>query len=70
MKPVTVADLIEHLKTKPQNLPVAYRRFSEQCLLDLDDIYIIEKCLPRSDGWVQDKRSDMETQEYLMFPGN
>lgn len=69
-KPVTVADLIAYLKKLPKDLPVAYERYSEQCLLALDEIYLAEKCLPRPDGWVQHARPDMPTQKYLILPGN
>lgn len=67
---MTVADLITFLQTQPQDLPVAYRYFSEKCLLDADDIIITEECFPRPDGWIQNKRHDMPTQPYLMLPGN
>jgi len=67
---MTVADLIAFLKTQPQDLHVAYRMCSEQCLLEVNDIRIAEECQPRPDGWIQDKRSDMPTQKYLMLPGN
>ena len=70
MEAMTVAELIAFLQTQPQDLPVAYRCFSEQVLLEPDDIRIKEGCKPRDDGWIQNKRSDMETQTYLMFPGN
>lgn len=67
---MTVSELIEFLKTQPQGLQVAYNAYSEQLLLDKRDIEITECCEPRPDGWIQDKRSDMPTQLYLMFPGN
>lgn len=67
---MTVADLIAFLKTQPQDLHVAYPKCSEQCLLEVNDIRIAEECQPRPDGWIQDKRSDMPTQKYLMLPGN
>lgn len=67
---MTVGQLIEFLQTQPQDLLVAYRLFSEQCLLKVSDIVVEEKCLPRPDGWVQNKRPDMPRQEYLIFPGN
>ena len=70
MKAMTVAELIAFLQTQPQYLPVAYRCCSEQALLESDDIRIKEACMPRNDGWVQDKRPDKETQTYLLFPGN
>ncbi len=67
---MTVKELIEFLQTQPQDLTVVYCACSEQCLLDKDEITIQEFCLPRPDGWVQDKRPDMPTQQYLVFPGN
>lgn len=67
---MTVAELIDFLRMQPQDVPVAYRFASEQCLLTGDDIEIVEKCKPRADGWIQDKRPDQPTQTYLLFPGN
>ena len=67
---MTVRELIEVLKTKPLDLKVAYKRFSEQVLLEVDDIKTEELCKPRPDGWIQDKRPDMESETYLVFPGN
>ncbi len=67
---MTVADLIAFLQTQPQDLQVAYRIHSEQCLLAAADISITEEGEPRADGWIQNKRPDMPKQNYLMFPGN
>lgn len=67
---MTVKDLIEFLKTQPQHLQVAYRMCSEQCILEIKDIEIEDLCVPREDGWIQNKRPDMPTQTYLVFPGN
>ena len=67
---MTVAELIELLKSVPQDLPVAYELFSEQCLLEPSKIRIEELCFPREDGWIQDERPDKPTREYLVFPGN
>lgn len=67
---MTVAELIAKLQTMPPHLLVAYCRYSEQCLLEADDLEIVEACLPRPDGWIQGKRPDKPTREYLMFPGN
>ena len=67
---MTVEDLIKLLATYPKDMLVAYEIYSEQCLLEAKDIRVIDACHPRSDGWVQDKRPDMPTQQYLMFPGN
>jgi hypothetical protein len=65
-----VKELIEFLKTQPQDLQVCYSLHSEQCLMEMRQIEIIEACEPRPDGWIQDKRPDMPTQKYLSFPGN
>lgn len=67
---VTVAELISYLRKQPQELQVAYRCCSEQVLLQASEIQIAEKCRPRPDGWIQDKRPDMPTQAYLLLPGN
>lgn len=67
---MTVKELISFLETQPQDLQVAYYCFSEQTLLDPSDIHIVEFCEPRTDGWIQNKRPDMPTQKYLVFPGN
>ncbi|MER2519287.1 MAG: hypothetical protein ABTQ34_01205 [Bdellovibrionales bacterium] len=67
---MTVAELIACLQKHPQELQVAYRLYSEQQLLEAEDIKIAEACKPRPDGWIQDARSDKPTQTYLMFPGN
>ena len=67
---MTVAELIELLNSVPQDLPVAFELFSEQCLLEPNKIRIEELCYPREDGWIQDKRPDKPSREYLLFPGN
>lgn len=67
---MTVADLIELLKTFPQDLPVAYSLYSEQVMLVREDI-TVKLCQPeRNDGWVHDARPDKPSVPYLMFPGN
>ncbi len=70
MTPVTVADLVAHLLTLPQHLPVAYELHSKQCLLELGDITVERLCAARPDGWIQNARPDMRTTEYVVFPGN
>lgn len=67
---MTVAELIIKLQSVPQHLLVAYYKYSEQCLLEECDIDIVEACLPRPDGWIQDKRPDKPYVKYLMLPGN
>lgn len=65
-----VLELIDFLKTQPQDLQVAYKIHSEQCLLEADKITVKTLCKPRPDGWIQDYRLDTPAQEYLVFPGN
>jgi hypothetical protein len=67
---MTVSELIAYLQTQPQDLQVAYDIYSERSLLEAKEIKIVEACLPRADGWIQNKRPDMPTQTYLLFPGN
>jgi hypothetical protein len=65
-----VSELIELLKTYPQDLPVVYEMMSEHCLLEGKDIVVKSLCFQREDGWVANKRPDKPTIEYLVFPGN
>lgn len=67
---MTVRELIKLLQTFPSELPVAYTCYSEQCMLDADDIRIEELCYVRNDGWIADKRPDKPSRPYLVFPGN
>lgn len=67
---MTVADLIDFLKTQQQDLPVAYACFSEYCLLSAGDIGEMLLCEARPDGWIQRSRRDMPAVAYLVFPGN
>lgn len=67
---MTISDLIAFLQKQPQDMMVAYELYSEQCILDIEDIKIKELCIPRSDGWIQNKRPDVPSQLYLVFPGN
>ena len=67
---MNVAELIAFLQTQPQDAKVAYCLHSEQCLMKTSQIGILEACEPRADGWIQNKRPDMPTQTYLLFPGN
>ena len=64
---MTVAQLVWLLQQQPQDLPVAYRKYSEQVLLEKEHIKIVELCEPRDDGWVQDQRPDMPSQTYLVI---
>ena len=67
---MTVSELIEFLEGQPQTVQVAYELYSEQCLLETEKIKLKELCEPRPDGWIQDKRPDMPSSVYLVFPGN
>jgi hypothetical protein len=67
---MTVAELIAFLQTQPQDLQVAYRLHSEQCLLEADEVGPYEACEPRPDGWIENPRPDKPKRTYLMFPGN
>ena len=67
---MTVAELIDFLQKQPQDLQVAYNCCSEQVLMEAQQICIEELCLPQPDGWIQSKREDMLSLQYLVFPGN
>jgi len=67
---MTVSELIEFLKTQPQDLLVAYDRYSEHVLLKDGDVSIGEACEPRPDGWLQRKRPDKRSRQCLFSPGN
>lgn len=67
---MTVKELITFLETQPPDVLVAYRIYSEHCLMGVEDIGVRVLCAPRTDGWLQDERPDMPTQKYLVFPGN
>ncbi len=65
---MTVKELIDLLQTYPPELPVAYCLYSEQCLLEPKDIGVVDLCHSRPDGWIQNRRPDMPTRQYLLFP--
>ena len=67
---LTVGILIEFLGALDPNMPVCFEQFSERCLLSLEQIEVITACIPRPDGWIQNERWDMDSREYLCFPGN
>ena len=67
---MTVSELIKFLQQQPQDIQVAYQLFSEQRLVGADDMSVVDLCQPRDDGWVQNKRPDKPTQQYLLLPGN
>lgn len=70
MTPLTVAELIKFLKKQDPAAPVAYRQYSDQTLMALDNIEVVKGCFPRNDGWVQNARPDKPQQTYILFPGN
>ena len=59
----TVAELVAFLQAQRQDMLCAYREYSEQSLLELDQITIFRGCLPRPDGWVQNGQ-DVEGSMY------
>lgn len=65
-----VSELIEFLRTQRQDLPVAYRICSEQEMMQVEHIKVKALCVARPDGWIQNRRPDMPTVDYLVFPGN
>ena len=65
-----VKELIEILQAMPQDIDVAYRCWSEQCLMEPDEVSLFDGTAPRPDGWIQNARPDMEVIQYVMFPGN
>ena len=67
---MTVSELIEFLKTQDQELQVIYECCSESVLLEQKDIFEVNACEARPDGWVQNKRPDVPVKKYLSFPGN
>ena len=73
MEVLTVAGLIELLKTFDGELPVAYELYSEYRMLDANDIRVRNLQPHRQDGWVHSVwhgKPELPTIEYLVFPGN
>lgn len=66
---MTVAELIEFLKTQPQDVLVLHEKWSEHQLLKKSGIRVATLGLPRPDGWVHNERPDKPTMQYLVFPG-
>lgn len=64
---MTIKELIALLQSKPQDLQVAYSKYSEYCLLEAGDLEIKALCEPRDDGWIHDARPDKPTQDYLIL---
>lgn len=67
---MTVGELIEFLRTKNQDLPVAFVCHSERRLLTAEEIEEEDLCEARPDGWVHFDRPDKPVVRYLVFPGN
>jgi len=67
---MTVAELIDALKSFRQDLPVCYQKYSEQCVLRIEDLAVEHLQPAREDGWVHNSRPDKPRQEYLVLPGN
>lgn len=65
-----VYELINFLKTQPQDLDVVYRFCSENVMLTDGQVAVKNLGLARSDGWIPNARPDKPTQQYLVFPGN
>ena len=68
----TLARFLVNLLAKgiDPDLPVAYECYSEQTLMKKRELFLVERCMPRPDGWVHDPRSDKKQWSYLLFPGN
>lgn len=64
---MTVKDLIELLQGFPQDLPVVYSKYSEFCMLEPGDVVVDNLCPARPDGWVECRRPDKPTSEYLVL---
>jgi hypothetical protein len=65
-----VKELVALLQQFPQDLPVAYQRYSEYVLLEAKEITTQPMCHPRPDGWIHEARPDMPSRKYLVLPGN
>lgn len=65
-----VKELIDLLQTFDPELLVAYGLYSEQCLMEKDDISVQLLGEPRNDGWVANPRPDKPSIPYVLFPGN
>jgi hypothetical protein len=65
-----VKELVELLNKIDPEMIVCYELFSERCVLTPEELKIVDACIARPDGWIQNARPDKETQKYLCFPGN
>ncbi len=69
---MTVRDLIAHLSQFDPDLPVCYYYYcySEQRLLEAEEIKLQQFGPARADGWVPCNRDDKTAVTYVTFPGN
>jgi len=67
MKAMIVSELIELLQTYPQDMPVARTLYSEQRLLKVRDLEVVQLCEARDDGWIQNRRPDKDVTPYLLI---
>lgn len=67
---MTVKELIEILKTQPQDIQVCYMFRSDYSLLQSEELEIKKLCFPRTDNYIENNRPDKPTQDYLVLPGN
>jgi len=77
-RPITVGDLIGHLKQFDAGLPVIYECFSDYALLELKEVRVV-KAVPKS-HWVMRAYPEHEAtmseenrkaaRQFLCFPGN
>lgn len=68
---MTVAELIEFLKTQPQDIIVAFEQYSEWAVMDKESIQVVKGPAPRADGWIHTfYREKDDSHQYLLFPGN
>lgn len=65
--PMTVGELIVHLRTYDPTLPVVYPLHSEYCILTEDEIDIKKAQAHRPDGWVHRDRNDRDAVSYLVI---
>lgn len=70
LTPLTVGDLKKLLDEYDDNIKIIYALHSEHTVMEAIEISPLKACKPRPDGWVQNFREDMESEDYLLFPGN
>lgn len=67
---MTVRELIEFLKTQPQDALVAFCQYSDYTAMEAEHIDLMNLQSARVDGYVGEARPDKPTQQWLVFPGN